>query len=69
MRDNYDFSNSIQNPYVKPLKKEVTLQLDDVTLDFFKQVAEEQGTTYQNLIYLYLQDCAKEKRELNISGS
>ncbi|NEP76283.1 antitoxin [Okeania sp. SIO2G5] len=69
MRDNYDFSNSIQNPYVKTLKKEVTLQLDDVTLDFFKQVAEEQGTTYQNLIYLYLQDCAKEKRELTFSDS
>lgn len=67
MRDNYDFSNSTQNPYAKSFGQEVKLQLDDATLGFFKQMAEEKGMTYQGLMYLYLQDCAKTKREL-ISG-
>ncbi|MGK7890619.1 MAG: hypothetical protein AB4042_14910, partial [Leptolyngbyaceae cyanobacterium] len=68
MRDNYDFSNSIQNPYAKSLNQEVRLQLDDATLSFFKQVAQVKGITYQSLIHLYLQDCARTKRELNFSG-
>jgi hypothetical protein len=33
MKDNYDFSNSVQNPYYKKLKKPISIRLDeDVSL-------------------------------------
>jgi len=29
MRDDYDFSNGIKNPYADKLKKQITIRLDD----------------------------------------
>ena len=64
MRENYDFSESVKNPYLGQLNKFVTIPLDDETLNYFKQLSVEQGITYQNLIHLYLRDCAKQQRTL-----
>ncbi|RZV38127.1 MAG: antitoxin, partial [Acidimicrobiales bacterium] len=61
MRENYDFSKSIENPYVKRLKKQITIRLDVDTIGYFKQLAEEKGIAYQSLINLYLRDCALNK--------
>ena len=69
MRDNYDFSQSIQNPYAKRLKKQITIRLDENTIDYFKDLAEEKGIPYQSLINLYLRDCADTHRELNMKWS
>ncbi len=66
MRNNYDFSQSIQNPYAKRLKKQITIRLDENTIDYFKNLAEEKGIPYQSLINLYLRDCADTHRELNM---
>ena len=66
MRDNYDFSQSIPNPYAKRLKKQITIRLDENTIDYFKCLAEEKGIPYQSLINLYLRDCADIHRELNM---
>jgi len=66
MRDNYDFSQSIPNPYAKRLKKQITIRLDENTIDYFKDLAEEKGIPYQSLINLYLRDCADTHRELNM---
>ena len=66
MRDNYDFSQSIPNPYAKRLKKQITIRLDENTIDYFKDLAEEKGIPYQSLINLYLRDCADIHRELNM---
>jgi len=66
MRNNYDFSQSIQNPYAKRLKKQITIRLDKNTIDYFKNLAEEKGIPYQSLINLYLRDCADSHRELNM---
>ena len=63
MKEEYDFSNSIKNPYVKKLKKQVTIRLEEEVISYFKELAEETGIPYQNLINLYLQDCAKTKRK------
>ena len=41
MRDNYDFSDSIPNPYAKKLKKQITLRLDDGTIRYFEELAEK----------------------------
>jgi len=66
MRDNYDFSNSVKNPYSKKLKKQVTIRLDEDTIDYFKNMAEEKGIPYQSLINLYLRDCADKHKDLKI---
>jgi len=66
MKDNYDFSQSIPNPYAKHLKKQITIRLDKNTVDYFKDLAEDKGIPYQSLINLYLRDCAASHRELDM---
>ncbi len=58
MRKEYDFSDSIKNPYAKHLKKQVTLRLNMDAISYFKALANEIGIPYQNLINLYLTECA-----------
>jgi predicted DNA binding CopG/RHH family protein len=66
MRNEYDFSKSRKNPYIKQLKRQITIRLDTGAVDYFKQLAGELGMPYQNLINLYLRDCATEKRRPTI---
>lgn len=56
MCDNYDFSKSIKNPYSKKQKKQVTIRLDEDTIEYFKNMAEEKGN---------LRDCADTHKELS----
>ena len=63
MKEEYDFSNSIKNPYVKKLKKQVTIRLEEEVISYFRELAEETGIPYQSLINLYLQDCVKTRRK------
>ncbi len=63
MKEEYDFSESIKNPYVKKLKKQVTIRLEEEVISYFKELAEDTGIPYQSLINLYLQDCAKTQRK------
>lgn len=67
MRDQYDFSNSVPNPYVKKLKKQITIRLDQDVIDYFKQLSDQNGVPYQNLINLYLKDCAQSHKELKLN--
>jgi len=69
VRDSYDFSNSTKNPYAKKLKKQITIRIDEDTIDYFKLMAEEKKIPYQSLINLYLRDCAQSHRRLNLSWS
>jgi len=62
MRSEYDFSKSGKNPYTKQLKRQVTTRLDTTAVNYFKELAAELGMPYQNLINLFLRDCAMEKR-------
>ncbi len=66
MRKSYDFSTSVKNPYSKKLKKQITIRLDEDTIGYFKNLAEEKGIPYQSLINLYLRDCAQEHRDLKL---
>lgn len=67
MRNEYDFSNAKKNPYAKVLKKQITINLDSNIVDYFKEQSTNSGIPYQTLINLYLQDCVKNERKLNIS--
>lgn len=66
MRKEYDFSKSKRNPYAKHFKKQVTMRLDKETIDYFKKLALEKGIAYQNLINLFLKDCAMREKEPEI---
>ncbi|MCH2558393.1 MAG: BrnA antitoxin family protein [Alcanivorax sp.] len=66
MRDDYDFSKSTKNPYAKKLKKQVTIRLDEDTIEYFKDLAEKKDLPYQSLINLYLRDCAQSQKDLKI---
>lgn len=66
MKDNYDFSKSVRNPYAKRLKRQITIRIDDDTIQYFKNLAEEKGIPYQSLINLYLRDCAETNRKPKI---
>lgn len=67
MREEYDFSNARKNPYAKKLKKQITINIDGDTIEFFKNMAGNSGIPYQTLINLYLTDCAVNNRQLNMS--
>lgn len=62
MKKEYDFSKSRRNPYAKQLKRQVTIRLDTAAVDYFKEMGAEFGIPYQNLINLFLRDCAAHKR-------
>ena len=66
MRTHYDFSRmkGRRNPYIKYLKRPITIRLDRDTVDYFKTMGEELGLPYQHLINLYLRDCALHRRKL-----
>jgi uncharacterized protein (DUF4415 family) len=57
---------SRRNPYARQLKKQVTLRIRPEVITYFKAMSEETGVPYQSLINLYLQDCAKAHRKLNM---
>lgn len=67
MRKEYDFTNAGKNPYASQLKKQVTIRLDEESIDYFKSLSEEVGIPYQSLINLYLRDCATSHRKLNLN--
>ncbi len=58
MREEYDFSNSIQNPYAKKVKKQISIKIESDTITYFKDLAVKVGIPYQNLMNSYLTDCA-----------
>ncbi len=67
MRKEYDLSKmeKRKNPFAKQLKKQVTIRMGVDIIDYFKNMAEETGIPYQNLINLYLRDCVTSQRKLS----
>lgn len=67
MREEYDFSNAIKNPYAQKLKAEkqqVTMNLKTSTVIYFKNMSAQTNIPYQNLIDLYLDECVREEKKL-----
>ena len=69
MRDEYEIDqlNPRKNPYAGNLKKQITINIDSGTIEYFKEMAAESGIPYQMLINLYLTDCARNHKKLNVS--
>ena len=66
MKKSYDFSKSVKNSYLRKPKKQLTIRLDEDTIDYFRSLSEESGIPYQSLINLYLRDCAAENKKLHL---
>lgn len=71
MKKEYDFSKMTgrPNPYAKRLKKAVTIRLGLDVIGHFKGMAEQTGIPYQNLINLYLRDCIRSQRMVDVRWS
>lgn len=67
MKKKYDFSKSVKNPYTTKLKKQISIRIENETLEYFKKLASETGIPYQNLINLYLRNCAQKKMKPDIN--
>ena len=68
MKKEYDIEklNPRKNPYVKQLKKQVTMYVDQKNVDYFKSESTKIGIPYQTLINLYLSDCRINNRKLEM---
>ena len=67
MRKEYNFSNTIKNPYISKDTEQITITLDSNILKYFKNKATKTGIPYKVLITSYLKDCVKKNRELEIN--
>ena len=69
MREEYNISelNPRKNPYTNRLKKQITININEDTIEYFKEMSEKTGIPYQTLINMYLTDCKETKRELKTS--
>ena len=69
MKKEYDIKNlnPRKNPYSKRLKKQITININDDTITYFKAQSEEMGIPYQALINLYLSDCVNSRRKLQLA--
>ena len=68
MLKEYDIDklNPRPNPYAKKTKKQITINIDEETINYFKEESANTGIPYQTLINLYLSDCAANKKKLQI---
>ena len=62
----FDFSKAVKNPYIKELKKQITIKISPATVDYFKNESLKMGIPYQTLIDLYLDDCVQKKKKLEM---
>ncbi len=69
MREEYNIKdlNPRKNPYSKKLKQQITININNDTIDYFKAQSDISGIPYQTLINLYLTDCAQNKKQLKMS--
>jgi predicted DNA binding CopG/RHH family protein len=68
MKEEFDLSKmkKRRNPYASRLKKQVTIRMGTDIISYFKEMAEESGVPYQNLINLYLQECVEKQKKPNL---
>ena len=69
MKEEYDLDTMKFRPsiYRKLLTEEITIQLENEVIDYFKEMAKGVGLPYQSLINLYLKECMTSGKELKMS--
>lgn len=66
MKKEYDFSKGKKNPYTKLLKKQITINISEEVLEYFKELSEETSIPYQTLINFCLLEHVHNKKKVNI---
>ncbi len=66
MKKEYNFSNSVKNPYIKKLKKQISIRLEKDTIEYFKKLSAEIDIPYQNLMNMFLRECAQKNMKPDI---
>ena len=68
MKAEYDVTKMKRrkNPYASRLRRQITIRLGVDIIDYFKGLSQETGLPYQNLINLYLRDCALNHKKLKL---
>lgn len=54
-------SSHQSNPSIE--KTQITIRIDQATIEYFKNLSEETGMPYQNLINLFLRECVNQKQK------
>lgn len=67
MKKEYDFTDAIKNPYVKKLKKKISINVDEDVIEYYKVEAASTGVPYQTLMNLTLKQCADSNKKLQVS--
>ena len=67
MKPEYDFTKSRPNPYARKLKRQISLRIDEDAIAYFKAMSVDSDIPYQNLINLFLRDCARTGKRLDLS--
>lgn len=67
MKQEYDFSKARKNPYTKLLKKQITINISEEVLEYFKNLSEQTSIPYQTLINFCLLEHVHNKKKINIS--
>lgn len=59
MKKSYDLKNLEwkSNPYVKKLKKSITIRIDQDVLEYFQKLSEKAEMPYQTLLNMFLRSC------------
>lgn len=66
MRKIVRFQQVAQKPYSKKLEKQVTVLLGPAIVDYLKNLSKEISILYQTLTNMYLKDCAKNRRAVDL---
>lgn len=56
-----------RNTYTKELKRQISIKMDQTIIDYFKDLSNENGIPYQTLINMYLSDCVRNSRRIEIN--
>ena len=67
MKQKLDLSKAKKNPYTKLLKKQITINISEEVLEYFKELSEETSIPYQTLINFCLLEHVHSKKRINIS--
>lgn len=68
MRKEYSFKGGVRGRFYRPNKVQKTIRLDPDVLEFYMNLAKEEGIPYQTLIGLTLRKFAQEGGVLTISS-
>ena len=67
MKKEYDFTKAKKNPYTKLLKRQITINLSEEVLEYFKKLSTETSIPYQTLINFCLLEHVHSKKKIDIT--